>query len=177
MRLRHWKPHSFSCISTAPPFLAASPPPTLQLASLEISLSEASTKEPSLTLEEQASVYTENLPHYTHTQGDASITASHRKQSSLFLKLPFWLLRLVKPCSVKRFFDSTEHSEVELVLSTKEERDTEREKAMKRSRQKVIRSCAREPACYDEKGQLKVQVQHKCLVVLAVQGVILPLVQ
>lgn len=123
---RHWKLHSFPCISTAPLFLAASPPPTLELVSLEISLSEAPTKEPSLTLEEQASVYTENLSHYTHVQSDASVTALHRKQSSLFLKLPFWLLRLVKPCSVKRFFDSTEHSEVELVLSTKEERDTER---------------------------------------------------
>lgn len=121
-----WKPHSFSCLSIAPVFLAASPPPIPELASLEISLSEALTKEPSLTLEEQASVHTENLPHYTHTQGDASITALHRKHSSLFLKLPFWLLRLVKPCSVKRFFDSTEHSEVELVLATKEERDTER---------------------------------------------------
>lgn len=48
-------------------------------------------------------------------------------------------MRLVKPCSVKRFFDSTEHSEVELVSSTKEERDTKkREKAMKRSRQKNL---------------------------------------
>lgn len=145
---RHWKPHSFSCISPAPLFLSASPPPTLELAPLEISLSGAPTKEPSLTLEEQASVYTENLSHYTHIQGDASITAIHEKQSSLFFKLPFWLLRLVKPCSVKRFFDSTEHSEVELVLSTMEERDRKKgEKAMKRSRQKVICSCAREPAC------------------------------
>lgn len=124
---RHCKPCSFPFISIAPLFLAASPPPTLELVSLEISLSEAPTKEPSLTLEEQASVYSENLSHYTHIQSDASVTALHRKQSSLFFfKLPFWLLRLVKPCSVKRFFDSTEHSEVELVLSTKEERDTER---------------------------------------------------
>lgn len=34
---RHWKPHSFSCISPALLFLAASPPPTLELPSLEIS--------------------------------------------------------------------------------------------------------------------------------------------
>lgn len=87
--------------------------------------------------------------HTTHTYKVMLQLQPYTKNSlAFFFKLPFWLLRLVKPCSVKRFFDSTEHSEVELVLSTMEERDRKKgEKAMKRSRQKVICSCAREPAC------------------------------
>lgn len=63
-------------------------------------------------------------------------------------------MRLVKPCSVKRFFDSTEHSEVELVSSTKEKRHRKKgEKAKKRSRQKIIHSPARELALWGEKGK------------------------
>lgn len=63
-------------------------------------------------------------------------------------------MRLVKPCSVKRFFDSTEHSEVELVSSTKEKRHRKKgEKAKKRSRQKIIHSPARELALRGEKGK------------------------
>lgn len=94
------------------------------------------TQEPSLNFGERPSAYTEYLSHYTHTHRHTKWCFSYslnRIQSNslaffliFIFKLPFWLLRLVKPCSVKRFFDSTEHSEVELVSSTKEERDTER---------------------------------------------------